>query len=192
MKKGFTLLELLIVIGILAILSTILIIVINPAEMLRKARDSQRISDLNTIKTALSFYLVESGSPDLDGSSNVAVSMYDHNFTNPPTTCDNKDITRINSQAVDGNGWIPVNLASLRGGSPISAFPVDPNPKEGQRYYLYIPDNSDLTFEIVANLESTAYADQEQKDGGRFPDLYEVGTKMILTSTSGCYTNTGS
>jgi len=44
-KKGFTLLELLIVIGILAILSTTVVLVINPAELLKKARDSQRISE---------------------------------------------------------------------------------------------------------------------------------------------------
>ena len=65
MKKGFTLLELLIVIGILAILSTTMLLVINPAEMLRKARDSQRISDLNTLKTAIGFYLLNVSSPSI-------------------------------------------------------------------------------------------------------------------------------
>ena len=35
-KKGFTLLELLIVIGILSILSTTVVLVINPAQLLKK------------------------------------------------------------------------------------------------------------------------------------------------------------
>ena len=44
-SSGFTLLELLIVISVLAILSVALIVVLNPAETLKKGRDSQRISD---------------------------------------------------------------------------------------------------------------------------------------------------
>ena len=52
--KGFTLLELLIVIGILAILAGVVVLVLNPAELLRQARDSQRISDLSTMRSAIS------------------------------------------------------------------------------------------------------------------------------------------
>ena len=59
MKKGFTLLELLIVIGILAILATVLIAVINPAELLRRARDTQRLSDLDALRSAISLFTPE-------------------------------------------------------------------------------------------------------------------------------------
>ena len=45
MKKGFTLVELLIVIGIVAILATIVVLVINPVELLKESRDSRRLSD---------------------------------------------------------------------------------------------------------------------------------------------------
>lgn len=67
-KKGFTLLELLIVISILSILSVAVILVLNPAETLRKARDSQRISDLASLKTALGIYTTSLASPDLDAA----------------------------------------------------------------------------------------------------------------------------
>src|SRR3989338_3912777 len=63
---GFTLLELLIVIGIMVILGTVLVLILNPAETLRKARDNQRISDLATVKTALGLYLTDVVSTDLD------------------------------------------------------------------------------------------------------------------------------
>mgnify|MGYP001607941649 CR=1 FL=1 len=66
-KEGFTLLELLIVIAILAILGAIVIFVLNPAETLRKTRDAQRISDLATIKSAIGLYVTSSSTPSLDG-----------------------------------------------------------------------------------------------------------------------------
>lgn len=70
-KGGFTLLELLIVISIIAILSIALVFMLNPAETLKKARDAQRISDLKTVKTALGIMLTASSTPSLD---NFAVS----------------------------------------------------------------------------------------------------------------------
>ena len=61
--------ELLIVIAILAVLGAIVIFMLNPAETLKKARDSQRISDLSTIKIALGIYITSKKSPQLDGVS---------------------------------------------------------------------------------------------------------------------------
>jgi len=67
-NRGFTLLELLIVIAIIAILSVALIIVINPAETLKKSRDANRISDLNALKTALGIYMTSTTTPNLGGA----------------------------------------------------------------------------------------------------------------------------
>lgn len=58
-QKGFTLLELLIVIGILAILSTTVVLVINPVELIKRAHDAQTLSDLNTLNRTLSFFITE-------------------------------------------------------------------------------------------------------------------------------------
>jgi len=65
-EGGFTLLELLIVIAIIAILSIALVFMLNPAETLKKARDAQRISDLKSVKTALGIMLTASSTPSLD------------------------------------------------------------------------------------------------------------------------------
>lgn len=188
MKKGFTLLELLIVIGILAILSTTMVLVINPAEMLRKARDSQRISDLNTLKTAIAMYLTDVPSASLSNGSYA----YNHSgVTIPAGPCAGYTFTHSStSQAITGIGWIPINFASITGGSPIGSEPIDPNPATG-RYYVYI-SNTNNVFELLANMESTAYSngggnDVESKDGGNLPDYYEVGTSMIATTSTGCY-----
>lgn len=73
-ESGFTLLELLIVIAIIAILSIALVFMLNPAETLKKARDAQRISDLKTVKTALGIMLTASSTPSLDGTFGTAAT----------------------------------------------------------------------------------------------------------------------
>ena len=52
-NKGFTLIEILVVIGIIAILAAIVIIAINPARQFAQARDSQRVSNVNSILNAI-------------------------------------------------------------------------------------------------------------------------------------------
>jgi len=52
-QDGFTLLEMLIVIGIIAILAAAVLVAINPARQFRLARDSQRTSNVTTILNAI-------------------------------------------------------------------------------------------------------------------------------------------
>ena len=180
-KKGFTLLELLIVIAILAVLGAMVIFLLNPAETLRKARDSQRISDLGTIKTALGLYLTNVASPDLDGTGNCTTNFWSSAGT---STSNYLYTSEASSSLVDGNGWIPVNLSVLTGGSPISNFPVDPvNTTGTDQIYRYGCSTSPIGFEVDAKLESTELASSTVKDGGNNSSRYESGTKLnILTN----------
>lgn len=52
-NKGFTLIEILVVIGLIAILAAIVLIAINPGRQFAQARNSQRESNVSTILNAI-------------------------------------------------------------------------------------------------------------------------------------------
>jgi len=57
-QKGFTLIEVLLVMGLIAILAAIVIIAINPVQQFKQARDTQRWANVNTILNAVHQYAV--------------------------------------------------------------------------------------------------------------------------------------
>jgi prepilin-type N-terminal cleavage/methylation domain-containing protein len=190
-QKGFTLIELLIVIAIIAILAVVVTLTLNPAELLRRSRDSQRISDFATLNRAVSYYLATTASTTLSigllGPTDCTTQCY--MYVGGGVNCwgrhAGKTTTSKMSRAVDGTGWMPVPLSSAPDGSPISSEPIDPT-DVGIYSYSYVCDNNAKTYQFDVSLESTLYGpggsdDKAANDGGPSTTVYEVGSAPGLT-----------
>lgn len=74
MRRGFTLIEILVVIGIIAILAAVVIIAINPARQFAQARDSQRMSNINSILNAIGQNMADNKGVFVCGSVTIPTS----------------------------------------------------------------------------------------------------------------------
>jgi prepilin-type N-terminal cleavage/methylation domain-containing protein len=164
---GFTLIEMLVVIAIVAVLALVVILYINPAELLRQARDSTRLSDMSTIHDALSIYQsdVSGGSLGLSGvcyiGSSVGTSTASCDLYFPSA----ESVATSTSIANDDTGWIPVNFTNISSGTPIPTIPVDPRGTSDPSYmYSYVSTSTSARFKLAAKMESITYGKDGNKD----------------------------
>jgi len=201
-RASFTLIELLVVIGIVAVLSVVVLITLNPAELLKQTRDSNRLAELDTLNRALNLVTFEFPNANFGAANVIYISLPDPALTglagqNPSQTtstclaahptlpapppgwkyqCAASSLLR----KVDGTGWVPVDFTGLSFNPPFSALPVDPvNSAVASAYYSYIGGSWALT----ALLESQKYLKQSAlNDSGTDPARLEVGTNLNLTT----------
>ena len=205
-EAGFTLLELLIVVSIIAILSVALVLVLDPAETLRKSRDAQRMSDMSTIKTAIGLYTTSTTTPYL--GSNTANTLckptpatawgsagaYKIWYSIPSSSAitdialDASSLATPAAQSsataytlTDSTGWIPVNFDSLIGGSPISNLPIDPINAIGSLDSGTAISSSTLAYRYACSVTPLAF----EVDAVLESNTYTTGNDNKLTKDGG-------
>lgn len=195
-KEGFTLIELLVVIAIIAIIAAVVAILINPVELTKRGRDSNRLTDLANLQQAI----------NVAGEENAAATnLYCGNTpTKSPQvaiadcggsqaggaggagTNPGQGVGTSNggTRALDGSGWVKVDLS----GSPNNVLqtptlPVDPQ-NTALLHYTYCGTNHaspGITgYQMSAVLESAQQSPKMTNDGGTDNGLYDAGSNLTL------------
>ena len=158
-QKGFTLVEILIVVSLIAILAVVALITINPAEAQRRARDTQRIKDLSSIQSIIEQYLA------------------DH-----PTGFESGTSTSLGGTNDCSTGWAGIDLCAYA-----NTLPTDPTNRDSvvastdtavgnsenneAQYQLII--NAQGQYRICARMESRANVSKLTTDG-KANEFFEV------------------
>jgi|SRR3989344_3101576 len=170
--KGFTLVELLVVLAIIGVLATVVTLVINPLELMKRSRDSNRLKDLENLSQATNISLQEGSL----SSSSIASVLCKTSGSYPCVGSSN-----TGNRLTDGNGWVKTDLAS-QNSITVPTLPVDPV-NDSNYHYTYCADN-DL-YELNTTLESDQFRAKMFSDGGDSIDQYEVGSNLNLIANSG-------
>jgi len=179
--KAFTLVELLIVIGIIGILAVVLLVTLNPAEAQRKARDAKRIKDAGTLQVimeqAIADNLIAAGTP-ITGSSGV-----------------NSGTARATQARCDmrtgSNNWLEFDVCSY-----VKSIPMEPlngytasmndgtggvEPIPNPKYKVRVVG---IDYEINVRQESTGNTAKIKGDGGNSDKWFEIfsGANNLFTN----------
>jgi prepilin-type N-terminal cleavage/methylation domain-containing protein len=192
---AFTLIELLVVIAIIAILAVVVVLTLNPAGLLQESRDSNRLSDMATLNSAIGISLADSPSESLGLTDTLYASVPDPTATSTAgDQCQGLGMPSLPSgwswhcaasstfRRADVTGWVPVNLSQNTFGSPLAQLPVDPvNATSSRLFYIYATDGQH--YELTTPFESAKFrlggsGDQVSGDGGTLATLYERGSKL--------------
>lgn len=158
-SKGFTLIEILIVVAIIAILSSVVLVGLGPTQS--SGRDARRLSDLRQTMNGLELYYNKCGY--YPGTS----------VTNP---CGN--FVQITS-----DGWNALGT-TLTGALAISTVPKDPT---GGKTYYYGTNNVGSSYIVAAILENTSgavFTSYQAPSVSGFGTISGSGTPATISSCS--------
>ncbi len=157
-KKGFTLIEILVVVFIIGLLASIIIVSVNEAR--KKARDSRRVADLFEVRNAVEMYFNANSHYPITGVTGGG---------------------RIWRNSVDNSSnWTP-SISPVDGGNLITRIPVDPinihQPPTKCISYQYVSDYGRDYKMRACSMESTNGRIRARDDGGAWNCPLGVNTE---------------
>jgi len=174
-KRGFTLIEMLVVIAIIGVMAVFTLILINPNTIRAKLRDAQRLHNLKTYDTAIKdFYIINGRYPD--------VSAYDCS-SSPSRQC------TINGETFCIDTSLSVGfLSELSDSKTLMLEDID-SPREGDSFtnkygnevrltYIYLVTTDYSKYKLYTYLEKDLKKMEE--DGGNCDVAYEIGSDLSL------------
>ena len=162
-RKGFTLIEILVVVAIVAILSAVIVVGLGPAR--RQGRDARRITDIKQIQTALELYYNKNGQYPTGTNSKMAPS-------------DPSSATA---------GWGLVQSQLIGAGVGVSVLPDDPTPSQ---HYIYDTSSTLSRYVIGAKLEDAsnpALTGSGDLDGAQGDHSMDCGDNLTAGGTNPIY-----
>ena len=128
-RKGFTLIEILIVIAILVIMATVVVVALNPTKRFQDARNSRRSSDVQSILTAIHQSIVDNNGTMPTGITTVEKQL------GTCTTGGTATCTTTNAACLDMSTTLATYLKSI---------PMDPNGSVSLTEYSVVADTNNL------------------------------------------------
>lgn len=176
-NKGFTLIELVVVIAIIGILGGAVFMSIRPGELLENSRNTTRKSDVRNLANALSKAI-----------ANQEITLTSVNNSGSLTTANTSLSGNTN---VDGTGYVKftINAGATITKIDLNKLPIDPSDGkeivvstasgDAKKHKIVFCSNG-TDFEINTALENDAVKKEMINDGGDNDRAYEVGTLLTI------------